>query len=218
MHTGHLLVDNKKMSKSAGNFYKLKDLEEKYPDKKNLLFRAFRLMCLQNRYRENFNFTYERLESAMVTITNIDNFLKRLKFYNPHLHGKFRRDFRDYLQLAMQNFVAAIEDDIDTVHAITYIFDLMNEVNRGIDEQKLSDSEKNATIDILKSWDTICGIIDWSLLEDEKIPEAILQLAQERTQAKQEKNFQKADEIRQKIDEAGYKIIDGKDGAALEKK
>jgi cysteinyl-tRNA synthetase len=68
LHTGHLLVDNKKMSKSAGNFYTLKDLEEKYPDKKNLLFRSFRLMCLQNRYRENFNFTFDRLESAMMTI------------------------------------------------------------------------------------------------------------------------------------------------------
>jgi len=206
------------MAKSAGNFYKPKDLEEKYPEKEELLFRAFRLMCLQDRYRENFNFTYERLESAMVTVSNIDNFLKRLKSYNPHLHRKFRRDFRDYLQLAMQNFVAAIEDDFDTVHAITHIFDLIGEVNRCIDEQKLSDSEKNATIDILKSWDTICGVMDWSLLEDKKIPEAILQLAHKRTQAKEEKNFQKADEIRQKIDEAGYKIIDGKDGIVIEKK
>lgn len=157
-------------------------------------------MCLQNRYRENFNFTYERLESAMMTITNLDNFLKRLKSYNPHLHGKFRRDFRDYLQLAMQNFVTAIEEDIDTVHAITHIFDLISEANRFIDEQKLSDSEKNATIDILKTWDSICGIMDWSLLENEKIPDEILQLAEKRTQAKREKDFQTADEIRQKID------------------
>lgn len=218
MHTGHLLVDNKKMAKSAGNFYKLKDIEEKYPEKKAVLFRAFRLMCLQNRYRENFNFTFERLESALITIGNVDNFFKRLKSYNPHLHGKFRRDFRDYLQTAMQGFVADLENDIDTVHAITHIFDLVNEVNRHIDSQQLSDSEKNSTIDILKSWDAVCGIIDWSLLEKEKIPADILELAEARNKAKQAKNFMEADEIRKKIDGLGYKVMDSKDGAVIEKK
>lgn len=218
MHTGHLLVDNKKMSKSAWNFYKLKDIEEKFPWKESLLFRGFRLMCLQNRYRENFNFTFERLESAMITIGNIDNFLKRLKSYNPHLHGKFRRDFRDYLQQSMQSFVSAIEDDIDTVHAVTYVFDLISEIHKAIDEKKLSDSEKNATIDILKSWDNVFGIIDWSLLEEEKIPEEILQLVEARTNAKQEKKFEEADEIRRKIDALGYKVMDSKDGVVIEKK
>lgn len=218
MHTGHLLVENKKMAKSAGNFYKLKDIEEKYPGTETLLFRGFRLMCLQNRYRENFNFTFERLESAMITIGNIDNFLKRLKSYNPHLHGKFRRDFRDYLQTAMQGFVADIENDIDTVHAITHIFDCISEVNRAIDEQKLSDSEKNATIDILKSWDSVFGIVDWSIFEEEEIPEEILKLVEERTNAKQAKNFIEADELRKKIDELGYKVMDSKDGAVIEKK
>jgi cysteinyl-tRNA synthetase len=218
MHTGHLLVDNKKMAKSAGNFYTLKDIEEKNPGKQALLPRGFRLMCVQNRYRENFNFTFERLESAMITIGNIDNFIKRLKACHPHLHGKFRRDFRDYLQTAMQGFVVDIENDIDTVHAITHIFDLINEVNRAIDEQKLSDSEKNATIDILKSWDSVFGIIDWSIFEEEKIPEEILQLVEARTNAKQAKNFMEADEIRKKIDELGYKVMDSKDGAVIEKK
>lgn len=217
MHTGHLLVENKKMAKSAGNFYTLKDIEEKYPGKEALLSRGFRLMCVQNRYRENFNFTFERLESAMITIGNIDNFLKRLKSYNPHLHGKFRRDFRDYLQSAMQGFVADIENDIDTVHAVTYIFDLISEVNRAIDEQKLSDSEKNATIDILKSWDSVFGIIDWSLFEEEKIPEDILELAEARTKAKEAKNFTEADEIRKKIESAGYRVIDAKDDVIIQK-
>lgn len=218
MHTGHLLVDNKKMAKSAGNFYTFKEVEEKYPGKETLVSRGFRLMCVQNRYRENFNFTFERLESAIVTIGNIDNFIKRLKAYNPHLHGKFRRDFRDYLQQSMQSFVSSLEDDIDTVHAVTCVFDLISEINRAIDEKKLSDSEKNATIDILKSWDTAFGIIDWAFLEAEKIPADILELVEARTQAKQAKNFTEADEIRKKIDELGYKVMDSADGAVIEKK
>lgn len=217
IHTGHLLVDNKKMAKSAGNFYKLRDIEEKYPHEKAIVFRAFRLMCLQNRYRENFNFTFERLESAMNTIRWLDNFIKRLKWYTPKLHNKFRRDFRDYLQSAMQNFVSDIENDIDTVHAVTHIFDCIGEVNRAIDGELLSDSEQHAVIDILKSWDAICGMIDWSLMTQDSIPEEILILAQERIQAKQAKNFSEADNIRSQIEAKGYKLTDSKDGIIIEK-
>ena len=70
LHGGHLLVDNKKMSKSAGNFYTLRDIIEKWNEKfdEKIVCRAMRLMNLQNRYRENFNFTNDRLESAINTI------------------------------------------------------------------------------------------------------------------------------------------------------
>jgi cysteinyl-tRNA synthetase len=69
MHGGHLLVDNKKMSKSAGNFYTLRDIVEKMkPIDESFIYRGFRLMALQNQYRENFNFTFERLDAAMNTI------------------------------------------------------------------------------------------------------------------------------------------------------
>ena len=69
LHGGHLLVDNKKMSKSAGNFYTLRDIFEKNSDISEVLIaRGFRLMALQNQYRENFNFTFERLGAAINTI------------------------------------------------------------------------------------------------------------------------------------------------------
>lgn len=69
MHGGHLLVDNKKMAKSAGNFYTLRDIVEKAkPVDEVTICRGFRLMALQNQYRENFNFTFERLTAAINTI------------------------------------------------------------------------------------------------------------------------------------------------------
>lgn len=69
MHGGHLLVDNKKMAKSAGNFYTLRDIIEKNKDiPEATIAKAFRLMALQNQYRENFNFTFERLGAAVNTI------------------------------------------------------------------------------------------------------------------------------------------------------
>ena len=188
MHTGHLLVDGKKMSKSLGNVYRLQDIENKFPEKKNLIYRAFRMMCLQNRYRENFNFTFTRLESAMATIESLDNTLKRIKSYAPR-NTKVRREFRNELQESVQRFVSALENDIDTVIALTEVFELTNRINRDIDDVSLTTKEVSSVIGLLKSWDMVMGVINWSLLEDSLIPESITTLAQERIEAKKNKNY-----------------------------
>lgn len=217
MHTGHLLVDGKKMSKSAGTFYRMKDLEEKYSEKKPLLYRAFRMMCLQNRYRENFNFTFERLEGAMATVTNFDNTLKRLKSYTPR-NTKVRREFRDVIQSSMQSFVEALENDIDTLSALTAIFEFITLVNRDIDDESLTTKEVSSVIEILKSWDMVMGVMDWSILEVMEIPESITTLAEERIEAKKNKDFTRADELRKEVESLGYIIIDNKEGFTIEKK
>lgn len=217
MHTGHLLVDGKKMSKSLGNVYRLQDLEHKFPDKKHLLYRAFRMMCLQNRYRENFNFTFARLESAMATIESLDNTLKRLKSYTPR-NTKVRREFRDELQSHVQNFVASLENDFDTVIALTSVFDFIKNTHRDIDADSLTTKEVSSVIEVLRSWDGVMGVFDWVIFETTSIPENIQKLAQERQEAKKNKDFSRADEIRKEVENAGYTITDSKDGPIIEKK
>ncbi len=217
MHTGHLLVDGKKMSKSLGSMYTLWDLENKFPEKKQLLYRAFRMMCLQNRYRENFNFTFERLEGAMATVTNFDNTLKRLKSYIPR-NTKVRREFRDVIQSSMQSFVEALENDIDTLTALTAIFEFITLVNRDIDDESLTTKEVSSVIDILKSWDMVMGVMNWSILEVWEIPKSITALAEERIEAKKNKDFTRADEIRKEVESLGFIIIDNKEGFTIEKK
>lgn len=200
MHTGHLLVDGKKMSKSLGNMYTLGDLEKKFPEKKNLLYRAFRMMCLQNRYRENFNFTFDRLEGAMSTISSLDNTLKRIKSYTPR-NTKVRREFRDVIQESMGVFVEALENDIDTVNALAGVFEFVTRVNRDIDDLSLTTKEVSSVIEILKSWDMVMGVMDWNLLEEIEKPVDVMELVLQRQAAKQEKNWALADELRKKVDE-----------------
>ena len=199
MHTGHLLVDGKKMSKSLGNVYRLQDLEARYPEKTTLLYRAFRMMCLQNRYRENFNFTFERLESAVATITSLDNVLKRIKSYTPK-NTKVRREFRDMLQKSMQKFVEALENDIDSVIALAAVFDFISAINRDIDNNSLTAKELTSTMGVFKSWDMVMGVLDWGILEESTIPDSIIALAQARTEAKKNKDYAQADEIRKEIE------------------
>lgn len=179
----------------------MKDLEERYADKKNILYRAFRIMCLQNRYRENFNFTFDRVESAISTVATFDNMLRRIKSYKPK-NNTVRREFRDLLQISMQNFVEALENDIDTVVALTSVFDMIVVTNRYIDEGTLSSAEASSVIDILKSWDMVMGVIDWSFLEDTIIPKDITALAQERIEAKKNKDYARSDKIRKEIENA----------------
>ncbi len=144
MHGGHLLVDNRKMSKSAGNFFTLRDIVEKYADTHpTYIYRGFRLMALQNQYRENFNFTFDRLDAAINTIKGLDETVKRLGRYKSqyddtnterNARGRLKfhnisREFRENQQYLMQSFVEKLEDDIDTVSAMTVIFELQSMIN-----------------------------------------------------------------------------------------
>jgi cysteinyl-tRNA synthetase len=228
LHGGHLHVDGKKMAKSAGNFYTLHDIIEKMkPIEEALTCRGFRLMALGNQYRENFNFTFERLTAGINTIKWLDEMVKRLGRYiwafpkseeirNAHGKMKFHeisREFRDNQQYFMQSFIEKLEDDIDTVSAMTVIFELQSYVNTGIDDTSFSLEEAKSLIDILKSLDEVIGIMDFSLLADStEIPEEITKLALDRIDAKATKNWWEADRIRDTIMKQWWKMIDEKDG------
>jgi len=232
IHGWHLLVENKKMAKSAGNFYTLRDIVEQYSHTGNtsqitsiseaLIYRGFRLMALQNQYRENFNFTFERLSAAINTIKGIDEMIKRLGRTlgttpeandERNAHGKMRfhdisREFRENQQYFMQEFIEKLENDFDTVSAMTIVFEFQTYVNSGIDDDAFSHEELKSLIQLIQSWDEVIGILDFSLLESESVPKDIEALAVERVAAKIEKKWAEADRIRDELAGLGWKMID----------
>ncbi len=153
----------------------------------------------------------------MATVTNFDNTLKRLKSYTPR-NTKVRREFRDVIQESMQSFVESLENDIDTLTALTTVFEFITLINRDIDNESLTTKEVSSVMDVLKSWDMVMGVIDWSLLDENVIPENIEALAQERVEAKKNKDFTRADELRKEVESLGFLIIDGKENFTIEKK
>lgn len=184
-------------------------------------------MALQNQYRENFNFTFERLDAAMNTIKWLDEMMKRLSRYierqtpaseERNAHGKMKfhdisREFRDNQQYFMQAFIEKLEDDFDTVSAMTVVYEYQGYVNSGIDETLFSSEEAKSLVDLLRSWDEVLGILDFSLLESSlEIPEEITKLALDRVDAKLAKNWWEADRIRDELTSLGWKMIDEKDG------
>jgi cysteinyl-tRNA synthetase len=234
LHGGHLLVDNKKMSKSANNFYTLRDIIKVYTNKKDqkeahggsgveIIYRGFRLMALQNQYRENFNFTFDRLTAAINTIKWLDEMMKRLGRYMSQFEwdntertarGKLKfheisREFRDNQQAFMQDFIEKIEDDFALPEAMSIVFEYQTYINSGIDEILFSREESKSMISLLQSWNEILGILDFSLLDqDTEIPKEIEALAVARAEAKLQKNWAEADKIRDELSDKWWKMID----------
>lgn len=217
MHCGHLLVDNKKMAKSAGNFYTLADIVAKMPNEKpDMVYRGFRLMNLQTRYRESFNFTFDRLTAAIQTVKSFDEVLKRLKHYNPPSRKIFR-DFREMMQQYVQAYIECLEDDIGTPEALAIVFDCFGFINSGIDNNSFCLEEKMAILDLLHSFDTVLGLFDFLLLDATDIPAEIELLLIQRNEAKAQKNYPLSDSLRDQIGESGYKIVDDKGGSHVER-
>ena len=180
-------------------------------------------MALQNQYRENFNFTFDRLGAAINTIKGLDEMMKRLGRYRDQFapteeirnnHGKLKfhdisREFRENQQYFMQEFIEKIENDFDTVSAMTIVFEFQSYINSGIDDELFSLEEAKSLISLLESWNEVLAILDFSLLESNiAIPKEIEALAVARTEAKIAKNWVEADKLRDELTSLGWKMID----------
>lgn len=220
IHSWHLLVDNQKMAKSKWNFYTLRDIEEKMKDKLTPaeIHKWFRLMNFQARYEESFNFSFDKLAQAAATLKNFSEILKRIKNY-PVKEWKFSKEVSENLQYFIQKYIEFLEDDFDTPNALTVVFEFIKYVNLWIDANSFSKKEITWIIDVLKTFNQVLELFDFKILESsEEVPTEILELLEQRTQAKIDKNFTLADEIRDKITALGYNIIDDKNGVRVERR
>ena len=198
MHCEFLLVDGGKMSKSLGNIYRIKDLEEK-----GIEPLAYKLFCFNSHYRNKLNFTFDGALSSQKALTRLrEGYLKNLEGND---------DVSDEKIAEYENrFHEAINDDLNMPLAMGIVWEIIR-----------NDAKSKKFSNLLEKFDEVLGL---NLINSKKylnkqisIPEEILKLVEERNKAKQEKDFKLADEIRDKIKEEGYIIKDTKDGAKLEK-
>ena len=190
MHNEWVLVDQKKMSKSFNNFYTLRDIMEK-----GISPVAYRFWLLMASYRTRVNFVWEALEGA-------ETALRRL--YSLYLGlgdavGEINKGYKD-------KFIEYLNDDLDTPKAIVLLWDLMR-------EEKISQADKKATI---LDFDKVLGL-GFANLKEEIIPEEIIKLAEEREEARKNKDFKKSDELRTKINSLGYEMKDSSEGYKISK-
>lgn len=204
LHSQHLLVEGKKMSKSMGNFFTLRDLVAK-----GYSARAIRYVLVSGHYKMPLNFTLEGLDAAKAALSRVDSLIDRLKAQK---HDK--TDYIIDLSSYVHAFDEALADDLNTPQALCALFDMIRVINSGIDKQELPKKEAERILEIFKRLDQVLGFL---FHEEMKIPEFVLDLAQKRLDAKKNKNFQESDRIRQEIKELGYLVEDTPQGFRVTK-
>lgn len=220
LHSGHLMVDGKKMAKSANNFYRLKDLEEKYSDiKPSVLYRAIRLSFMNAKYNSEVNFTFDKIESNITVINSIDELIKNInrEIENSDNLAIVSRDFRETMQDYIHEYMYHLEDDFNIPEALAVMHNFIKFLNTGIREKLFSVSELNSALDMFKTFNQVLGIIDFDIVVFDEIPSEILSKLEERNTAKKSKNFELADKLRDELISLWYKIVDTRDGSFLEK-
>src|SRR5262249_5861037 len=142
----HLLVEGKKMSKSLGNFFTLRDLLGK-----GYNGREIRFLLLQAHYRETFNFTLEGLQSARVSLMRIDECLTKLR----ELAGQAKADPDSAL---LAQFSAALDDDLNVAGAWGSIFEWVRETNRKLAEHSIDATQAATALATWEKVDTVFGV------------------------------------------------------------
>ena len=197
MHNEHLLVDNKKMSKSLGNFYTLRNLIDKGYDPL-----ALREVFLRSHYRQQLNFTFESLDAGVVNVKKINDFyskLKMLKSDDSAISDDLKKIYDDKLNV----FGDAISDDLNTAVAISQVYEFMNEVNKCT---VLSSTDLELAVDFMEKTNEVLGL----LRIQEEISVEVLDLAKQRQKARNEKNWEESDKLRDEILKLGYVVKDDK--------
>ncbi|PIN75320.1 cysteine--tRNA ligase [Candidatus Woesearchaeota archaeon CG10_big_fil_rev_8_21_14_0_10_37_12] len=205
MHSEHLLVDGKKMAKSTGNFYTLRDLATKGHNPI-----AIRYLLLSAHYRQKLNFTFESLEAAATAVQRINDFVLRLE---EATGNKDHKEITRIINRAQKEFEKALDDDLEISRALAAVFELMNEINKFLQDTSLSQKDAKQVIAFMKTADSILGI----LTQQEQLTPEIQKLIDERERARQIKNWSRADEIRDELAQKGIAVEDTPHGQRWKK-
>ena len=209
MHCEHLLVDNKKMSKSLGNIITLRDVMNRgyRPE-------ALRYLFVFSHYRSRLNFTWESIGHASNILNRLNQFVERLKGYNSK--SKSNEEITMLTSRHAQRFETEMDNDLNTPGAFASIFDMVGEVNAAIEKEDLSAENAKAVYELMLKFDAVLGIL--TLKEKGVLSGDIEALIEEREKARERKDFKHADEIRKRLEDMGIVLEDTKEGVRWRKK
>jgi cysteinyl-tRNA synthetase len=195
------MVDGRKMAKSFGNFYTLRDLLEK-----GWSGREVRYVLLSAHYRLPLNFTFEGLAGARSALQRLDEWQQRLS----ELAATAQRSEPSPL-VAEDKFAAALDDDLNISAALGALFDLVRDTNRAMDQGQISPEQARGLLDY---WERINSVLR---LEPEAaaVPAEVAALLDERNAARAAKDWAKSDTLRDELLKHGWVVKDTKEGTKL---
>lgn len=212
LHNGFINVNNQKMSKSVGNFFTVRDIVEHFD------YRVVRFFMITSHYRNPINFSFELLESAKNSLERIDNCIDNINHLlnnNEVNKDGFDEEFVKALDKCKQDFIDAMDDDLNTADAISSIFDMVRVANeKFIVSGKFT---KNDLENAKSRIEELCNVLRILKKEDNNIDQEIEDLINERQLARKNKDWKRADEIRDSLKERGIVLEDTPNGVKWKK-
>ncbi len=207
MHNGFLNIDNKKMSKSLGNFFTVREVSERYD------LQVLRFFMLSAHYRSPLNFSAELMEAAKNGLERILTAAEHLRHLLQNAPDVSLTEQEEALlkegKTFEDKFRAAMEDDFNTADAISAVFELVKFINTNT----AADHAKAFLKSLYGQLHTLCGVLGILIEPEEEILEKEIEdLIAERQAARKEKNFKRADEIRGLLAEKGIVLKDTREG------
>ena len=207
MHNAFLNIDNKKMSKSEGNFFTVRDISKMYD------LQVLRFFMLNAHYRSPLNFSAELMDSAKNSLDRILNAFEKLRDFEKKASGENmteaeRADFHEII-LSKQKFEASMDDDFNTADAIAAVFEIVRVSNSTVNEESTLSYIRH----ILSVLSKLCDVLGIKTKRKEVIlDEDIEKLILSRSEARKNKDFKRADEIRNELLEMGIVLEDTREG------
>ena len=203
LHSEHLLVEGRRMAKSLGNFYTLRDLIAKGYDPV-----AIRYLLMATHYRQQLNFTFEGLEAAKNAVDRLKTFVRRLLEADGKGCGE---EIKHLMADVQRRFGEAMDEDLNISVALAALFDFVREVNRLMDENMLSRKEAEEVYALMMRFDKVLGVIGEVKVE-ERLPKEAEELIRRREEARKAKDWKTADKIREQLKAMGIIIEDTPQG------
>ncbi len=212
LHCAHLMVDGEKMSKSLGNFHRLRDVIAM-----GFQGREIRYLLASAHYRQTLNFTFESLRAVRTALDRVDTFRQRLQQLAGGTGTTPASELPDWSRKMDAKFEKAIGDDLNMAAAFGALFETIHEGNRLIDNKRMTTQDADAVLQMLDRWDHVFDVMTPepdAASNGDSDPE-IAALLEQRHAARQTKNFKESDRIRDLLREKGWLVRDTPDGQQL---
>ncbi len=207
MHNGYINVDNRKMSKSLGNFFTVRDVAEKYG------YEPIRYLMLSSHYRSPINYSIQIIEQNIAALERLYNCRNDLKYALEHSSDEELKSGEELtvkiFESRREQFVSAMDDDLNTADAISAVFELVRDINRAL----TSSPSKALCKAAAGIFDELCDVLGILYVDkDDSLDEKVEQMINERTKARKARDFALADRIRDELSAMGITLEDTADG------
>lgn len=208
LHAAHLIVEGRRMAKSFGNYFTVRDLLAKgYPAV------AIRYLLLSTHYRASLNFTFDGLEGAKSAIQRLRDFYANVRTAGKGGVASGKAD--EYVERAKSQFAEGLDDDLNISPALAAIFDFVRDVNRLIADDGISKEDAQKVLAAMDGFDSVLAILK---KEEVSLDGEVEALIKERNDSRKARNFKRSDEIRDQLLGMGIVLEDTPQGTVWKKK